>query len=467
MVEKSRLLSGAAVILLCQICGYGLSFIRNMILARLIGPEDFGTGAILALVLSAFEFSSDLGFGRYLVVSQNGEEPGLQKTIHSLMLVRSLVASLVLYLSAGPIAGLFALEGSIWAFRWLAFAVFVTSLVHTDYWRVQRDFRFIPQAIIGISEQVVSIVVGVTVAFFTRDFTAVLASLVALPLTRAITSNLVAERSFGFGWNRKEARNFLNFGIPICVAGVFVFGGMSGDRLLISTAYPSKFVGMLTVCYTLLQTPATAIEILYVRIQTPLLAKMPPGSQLFIKLYEKCTGLLSCAAGCLVILGALFSEYLIVGLYGTEYNGCADFIGWVSTVCAIRLVRVGLSQIAISKGDTLTALIANVARCAGLAGLSIFVLKGFSLDVFLAGSAMCEGLVFLITALRLFQVHGVPLRSTVRGSVPVVLGTLTTLPISLNSGIAFIYVYLAALVSLSLIIYWTYRIVSVELNTQT
>ena len=169
----------------------------------------------------------------------------------------------------------------------------------------------------------------------------------------------------------------------------------------------------------------------------------------------------------MVILGALFSEYLIVGLYGPEYNGCADLIGWVSTVCAIRLVRVGLSQVAISNGDTLTSLIADGSRCAGLASLSILVFQGSSLNIFLAGSAMCEGLVFLITAVRLSQVHGVPLRTTMRGSSPVVLGTFAVLPISFNSGIALLYVYLAALLSLALIIFWTYRILTVEPNTRS
>ena len=51
---------GAAVVVLSQVCKFGLLFVANIILARLLVPEDFGLAAIVTSILTGFSLFNDL-----------------------------------------------------------------------------------------------------------------------------------------------------------------------------------------------------------------------------------------------------------------------------------------------------------------------------------------------------------------------------------------------------------------------
>src|SRR3974377_83034 len=100
-----------------QLC----SFVRNVILARLISPANFGIASIFAMTFYLIEMVSSLSIETLLVQAEDGDEPDLESTAHLRLAVRGLINSLIILALSRPIAHLFGAPQAAWAFALLAF----------------------------------------------------------------------------------------------------------------------------------------------------------------------------------------------------------------------------------------------------------------------------------------------------------------------------------------------------------
>jgi O-antigen/teichoic acid export membrane protein len=87
---------------------YGVStmlrFVTNVVLARLLAPEIFGTMLIVYSLRTGIELISDIGIGQNLIQSKNAENPDFYNTAWSLQLIRSFFLWVVFSAAAIPLA---------------------------------------------------------------------------------------------------------------------------------------------------------------------------------------------------------------------------------------------------------------------------------------------------------------------------------------------------------------------------
>ena len=82
----------------------GLRFITNVVLARLLTPEIFGTMLIVYSLRTGIEMISDIGIGANLVQSKNADDPDFYNTAWSLQLIRSFILWVAFSAAAIPMA---------------------------------------------------------------------------------------------------------------------------------------------------------------------------------------------------------------------------------------------------------------------------------------------------------------------------------------------------------------------------
>jgi len=68
----------------------GLQFLRNIIVARLVSPEDFGIAALFVMTISFLEMFSNLAVDTLLVQSPQGNKSRFQQTSQLMMAIRGL-----------------------------------------------------------------------------------------------------------------------------------------------------------------------------------------------------------------------------------------------------------------------------------------------------------------------------------------------------------------------------------------
>ena len=129
---KKRVLKGGALLSAGSAVGKALALIRNIIIARILSPEDFGVAATFIITLSLLQSVSEVAADKLQVQAKDGDDKRLQQVMHLFQLMRGVFGAAILIIFARPIAGLFGAPEAAWAFQWLALIPLLRGLAHGE-----------------------------------------------------------------------------------------------------------------------------------------------------------------------------------------------------------------------------------------------------------------------------------------------------------------------------------------------
>jgi len=348
----------------------GLQFLRNIIVARLVSPEDFGIAALFAMTVSFLEMISNLAVDTLLVQSPNGEKPRFQQTSQLMMAVRGAGIALMLLVFAGPVARLFDIPAATWAFRLLALVPLIRGLAHQDMSRFQRHLNFKPILATDIASQFISVLLAWPLAAWLGDYSSILYLILVQTLARTAMSHFMAERPYAWGWAPIHAREIITFGWPLLINGILLFVMIQGDRFVIGAAdnlfaretYSKAQLGFYSAAFVLSSAITEAVTSIIGPVMLPLLSR---AQDLEDQFHKRCRFCIQIAAFILNPIGIFFiliGGWFLVLVYGNQYLAAAPLMAWLGATSSIRLLRVAFATIALSKADSLNSMVSNVFR---------------------------------------------------------------------------------------------------------
>ncbi|MCY2954910.1 MAG: oligosaccharide flippase family protein [Planctomycetota bacterium] len=448
MTTRGKVYDGAAKLAIGQVAGQGLSFVRNVIVARYVTPADFGVAALLALSVSLMEMISDLNLSTLLIQSRQGDTPGFQRTLHCVGAIRGVVNSLALFALAWPLSVLLGVPEARWAFQWLSAYPLVKGLTHSDPTRRQRDFRFGPSVLVELGSQLVAVLVAWPLAASLRGYSAFIWIMLIQISVSWLLSHLLAERHYRWAWDRDHVKHVLSFSWPLLLNGVLLFLIQQGDCALLGMAprlfpgapYSMADVGLYSIALSLSVVPITAVAKVNSSLLLPGLSQVQSSVVDFNRRYRLGLETLALAGGICGLLFLAAGGTIVVLVYGEKYAGAATVVGWLGAAQAIRLARIAPTTGALAKGDSMNPLIANVVRVLGLVLGVAVVAKGGPLS-WIAGAACCgEGAALAIAVLRFQRINSVPFAVSAPGLVwlagGLALGTVLHVAILARTGAA-------------------------------
>src|ERR1017187_3322163 len=83
MLESRKLLHGTVVLTIGRVAGYALSFLRNLILARVLAKTDYGLASVFGIAMTVLEVSGNMAFGMQVIQSKDGDRPAFQSSAHT------------------------------------------------------------------------------------------------------------------------------------------------------------------------------------------------------------------------------------------------------------------------------------------------------------------------------------------------------------------------------------------------
>jgi O-antigen/teichoic acid export membrane protein len=388
----------------------GLQFLRNIIVARLVSPEDFGIAALFVMTISFLEMFSNLAVDTLLVQSPQGNKSRFQQTSQLMMAIRGLGIALILLLFAGPVAKLFDIPSATWAFRLLALAPLMRGLAHQDMSRLQRHFNFKPVLITDISSQLISVLLAWPLASWLGDYSAILYLVLVQTLARTVISHFMAERSYTWGWEPVHAREMISFGWPLLINGILLFLIMQGDRFVIGAAdnlfdrgtYSKAQLGFYSAAFVLSSSICDALSSIISPVMLPLLSGVQDLKEQFHKRCRFCILIESVIAIPIGVFFILIGGWLVVLVYGKQYLAAAPLMAWLGATQSIRLLRLSSTTIALSKGDSPNPTISNIFRAFSFILAFIFAALGADL-VWIAASGLAGELLAIGASIGLLR----------------------------------------------------------------
>lgn len=462
MSSRKRVLKGGLKLGAGQGFSQGCSFIRNVIVARLISTADFGIAATFAITLSLIEMLSNLAADKLILQSKKGDDPGFQETLQFVQFGRGIFSSVWLFLLAGPVSRLFGVPEATWAFRWLAVIPLLRGLIHQDIYRFQRNMQFGPSILADALAIGLSTLATYPFGRLFPDYSCLLWLILLQTATLAVMSHIVAERSYRWSFTKEHVTDLYRFGWPLLLNGILLFGIMQGDRFLIGSAnklfgrslYTLSDLGLYSVVFALTFAPTMLLSNVSIPLFLPLLSKAQSEFNVFIKRYDMVCRFITLSGGAIAIILITSGTLIIKFIYGEKYSvNTGGIVAWLGAMQAFRLIRTGPTIAAMAKGDTKNSLYSNIYRSVALVAALVVVATGGSVASIAATGFFGEFIALIYCLWRLDKVHFIsPFASIKLGSITMLfmfmgylasiwLRNIDYLPFSLLLSIAIVVCY--------------------------
>ena len=410
MTIKETAIKGTLLLSAGRMIDRALQLLRNIIVARLVSPEDFGIATLFVMTISFLEMISNLAVDTLLVQSLHGEKPRFQQTSQLMTAVRGFSIALILLLCAGPVATLFAIPAATWAFRLLAVVSLIRGLAHQDMSRFQRQLNFKPQLVTDISSQLISALLAWPLAAWLGDYSAILFLILIQTSARTIMSHIMAERSYTWGWEPIHARQIMTFGWPLLINGILLLLIMQGDRFVIGAAdklfaretYSKTLLGYYSAAFVLSAAIIDGISSILSPVILPLLSRVQDFQDQFQKRCRFCIHIAASIASLMGIFFILMGGWLMILVYGDKYLAAAPLMVWLGATQSIRLLRFAFSIIALSKGDSVNPTISNMFRAFSFVLAFIFATHGADI-VWIAASGLFGELLAVVASIGMLK----------------------------------------------------------------
>jgi len=351
----------------------------------------------------ALELISDFSLGKAIVRDKDGDDPAYQSTIVTLSLIRGVILATVLFFSAGWIADVFEIPEAKFAYQILAVSPIIRAFIHMDMYRVQRRMDFSVEIFANLASQAVGLVVAVVLAWITRDYIAILWSVIFQTVALVIATHIKAERKYKVGIEKRHMISSLSFGWPIMINGIVLMLSTQADRFLVGAQLGMLELAQYTVVMMLVTMPSGMLTRVVASLTLPLMSEVQDDHPRFQKRYDLVGHVTSVmAVGCFVPLILLGSDIIRI-VFGEAYFSTWLLVGWASIAGAIRFMRTRMVNTFLAFANTRDLMYSESIRVSGII-LAYFALVwgGGLLSVGLALTAG-ECIAFALCIFRLRQ----------------------------------------------------------------
>jgi O-antigen/teichoic acid export membrane protein len=348
----------AATQLLCE----GSAFLRNLVLARLVGAEEMGLAVALALGIRIFEMAGEFGLDRLLVQVEEDALAATRRTVNLMQLVKGAVVAGTAALLAAPVCR--ALDPSLDP-AWFALAAVALAIRGASNWEFrerQRRGEFAPALVVEGASALIAAIATIPLALWTRDYTVLAWTLLAHAGAYCVLSHVVASHRYALGLDRALLSRSLRYGLPIALNGMLMFFALQGDRLIVAIHFPAAELARFALAAQLTLLPALIGARYVLASELPRFARLVRRPDEF----DRHLATQSWRAAGVALLGViglgLAGNLLVTTLYGEEYR-VAPLLFWLlAAASGLRLVRAVPSTALMALERTRTLFLANLPR---------------------------------------------------------------------------------------------------------
>lgn len=322
--HKQRTLTGVAwnffKVLWQTFLGVGV----NVILARLLPPSDFGTLALAMVFISFAELISSIGLGPSIVQRRRLTERHLQVAT-TLSLIMGIVLVGLFMICADAVALFFNEPKLALAIRILAASMFFSSIAAPSRGVLIRRMDFRRLAVVDIGAYALGFAaVSITLALCGFGFLSLVIGSVAANVISAVAVLFLQPPRLPLSLSGQEARDLLGFGGGFSLNSTINHLAANVDYLVVGKFLSMGSLGLYTRSYQLVTMPLTKIAATMSSALFPSYAEIQEDRELLARAYFRAVNATALATFPILIVCAVASDAIIVGLYGIAWSGAAD-----------------------------------------------------------------------------------------------------------------------------------------------
>jgi len=251
---KQRTIRGG----LARICAQAANFLIRggslMILARLLGPKDFGLVGMVTAFTGVLNLLKDFGLSSAAVQRTTVTDEQISTLFWINMLVGAFLGALTVAMS--PLIAGFYHEPRLFAVTAVLASGFIFNAAGVQHSALlQRQMRFTTMAVIGVVSLTVGTAIAIGGAKAGYGYWALVAMTVTVPLTETIGAWLSAGWIPGRPRKRTGIRSMMRFGGTVTLNGLVAYVAYNFEKVLIGRYWGVNAIGVYGRAYQLVNIP--------------------------------------------------------------------------------------------------------------------------------------------------------------------------------------------------------------------
>ncbi|MDO3704291.1 oligosaccharide flippase family protein [Micromonospora sp. C28SCA-DRY-2] len=329
-------------------------------LARILGPDAFGTFAVALVVLLAVLSFNELGVS-LAIVRWPGEPREIAPTVATLSVLTSTLVYAGLYLGAPLLARTLGDPGSTAVIRVLGLSVVVSGLVATPVALLQRAFRQDRKTVADLVTNWTSALASIGLALAGNGAMSLAFGQLAGSLAGAALFLVFAPQGLRFGFDPAKARALLRFGLPLAGSSIVVFATTNLDRVVVGATLGPTALGYYVLALQLASWPVTVFSQPVRAVVPAALARLQDDPPALRRSFLSAAGLLGSVTLPACLLLAAAADALIRFLYGDAWQPAAGVLLWLGPLAALRILFELCYDYFVVLADTRVVLTVQVA----------------------------------------------------------------------------------------------------------
>lgn len=228
-----------------------LRLATNIVLARLLAPELFGTMMLINTLRMGCELFTDLGVGQGIISRPDGDSPRYISTSWTLQTIRGLILFVLACAAAIPLSRLYG-EPQLAQLIPVASLVFVfTGIASPSRYVLQKRMEVRKLTLFDFTWTVITSLITIAFAFVMPGIWALmLGFLVGSALPGFASFFLIDHRLHRFTLDREAIRSIFSIGKWMFASSLIYFVSMNFDRLYFAKAIPFALLGVYGIART-------------------------------------------------------------------------------------------------------------------------------------------------------------------------------------------------------------------------
>jgi O-antigen/teichoic acid export membrane protein len=320
-----------------------------MVLARVLGPKDFGLVGMVTAFTGVLTLFRDFGLSSAAVQRPTVSE----EQISTLFWINILLGALLGLIMAAmaPVIAAFYDEPRLFAVTIVLAAGFLFNAAGIQHSALlQRQMRFTALAVISVLSLIVGSAIAVGGAEAGYGYWALVGMSVTTPLIATIGFWLATGWAPGMPHKRVEIRSMLHFGGILTLNGVVAYVAYNADKVMIGRFWGVDAIGIYGRAYYLVTIPTDNLNSAVGEVAFSALSRLQHDPMRFKSYFLKGFSLILGLTLPITFACALFADDVVFVLLGPKWKDAAAIVRVIAPTIAICAVINPLGWLLYAKG---------------------------------------------------------------------------------------------------------------------
>jgi len=351
---RARCARGGAALATGALVERGARLVRNIILARLLAPDQFGLMAIVLALPQLFEAMTEVGVRQAIIQNARGDTNAFLNVAWWLSAVRGAALCVCGIVAAPALATLYGNAALTPLSRVVFLTMLFSGVTSTRLYVLERRLQFARYVGITQGAGLAGTILTLLTAIFVRNVWALVIGFAAETVLRCVASFVIVPIRPRWKFDRRSSRELFAFargmaGLPLLTVVV-----LQGDIFVLGAVCSKEQVGMYALTMALANIPVMVFSRVAQPLILPVLSSLQNNPQQLRSAVLRITRLLFTFGLPFSACLAAFGRPILALTYGQTYGAMASTFGllcvhflvyMVGTVLVSTYVAVGRPEL--------------------------------------------------------------------------------------------------------------------------